>query len=200
MPGSPFFTRHVLQSFDPGCTWTGLDHSKESGGCPAVWFVCGHRVGDSSRGTEPGSASNRTAGASMSQTAIQEIRPWEQPFWRPARGKAGVLFYLVLIHVLAVIGLILFPLPSVRVLGFTLLFTALGGFGTTVCYHRMLAHRTLKLNKVVEHVLVFFAMFNGSGAPASWVAYHRHHHSRTDTPEDISSPKQGGFWWSHLRC
>src|SRR5205807_1567854 len=97
------------------------------------------------------------------------------------------------------IGLILFPLPSVRVLGFTLLFTALGGFGTTVCYHRMLAHRTLKLNKVVEHLLVFCAMFNGSGAPASWVAYHRHHHSRTDTPEDISSPKQGGFWWAHLR-
>jgi fatty-acid desaturase len=42
-------------------------------------------------------------------------------------------------------------------------------------------------------------MFNGSGAPASWVAYHRHHHARTDTPDDISSPKQGGFWWAHLR-
>jgi fatty-acid desaturase len=135
----------------------------------------------------------------MSQTAIQEIRPWERPFWRSARGKAGVLTYLVLIHLLAVIGLILFPLPSLRILGLTLLFTALGGFGTTVCYHRMLAHRTLKLNKVIEHLLVFWAMFNGSGAPASWVAYHRHHHSRTDTPEDISSPKQGGFWWAHLR-
>jgi len=71
--------------------------------------------------------------------------------------------------------------------------------GTTVCYHRVLAHRTLRLNKVVEHLLVFWAMFNGSGAPASWVAYHRNHHSRTDTPEDISSPKQGGFWWAHLR-
>ncbi len=130
----------------------------------------------------------------MSQSTIQEIRPWERPFWRPARGKAGVLFYLVLIHVLAVIGLILFPLPSLKVL-----FFAFGGLGTTVCYHRILAHRTLKLNKVIEHLLVFWAMFNGSGAPASWVAYHRHHHSHTDTPEDISSPKQGGFWWAHLR-
>jgi stearoyl-CoA desaturase (delta-9 desaturase) len=63
----------------------------------------------------------------------------------------------------------------------------------------MLAHRTLKLNKVLEHLLVFWAMFNGTGAPASWVAYHRHHHSRTDTPGDISSPKHGGFWWAHLR-
>jgi stearoyl-CoA desaturase (delta-9 desaturase) len=63
----------------------------------------------------------------------------------------------------------------------------------------MLAHRTLKLNKVIEHLLVFWAMFNGSGAPASWVAYHRRHHSRTDTPDDISSPRHGGFWWAHLR-
>jgi fatty-acid desaturase len=42
-------------------------------------------------------------------------------------------------------------------------------------------------------------MFNGSGAPGTWVAYHRHHHSHTDTPEDVSSPQQGGFWWAHLR-
>ena len=81
----------------------------------------------------------------MSQTAIQEIRPWDRASWRPVRGKAGVLSYLVLIHVLAVIGLILFPLPSLRILSLTLLFTALGGLGTTVCYHRVLAHRTLKL-------------------------------------------------------
>ena len=135
----------------------------------------------------------------MSQTAIEEIRPWEQPFWKPARGKEGVLFYLVAIHVLAIVGLILFPLPSLPVFGVAFLLAALGGFGTTVCYHRMLAHRTLKLNKVIEHLLIFWAMFNGSGAPASWVAYHRHHHARADMPDDISSPTHGGFWWAHLR-
>jgi stearoyl-CoA desaturase (delta-9 desaturase) len=135
----------------------------------------------------------------MSETGTIEIRPWEQPFWKPAPGKSGVLLYLVLIHVLAIVGLILFPLPSLKVLGVALLLTALGGFGTTVCYHRLLAHRTLKLNKFIEHWLVFWAIFNGSGAPASWVAYHRHHHARADTPDDISSPKEGGFWWAHLR-
>jgi stearoyl-CoA desaturase (delta-9 desaturase) len=135
----------------------------------------------------------------MSQTAVQEARPWERPFWKPVRAKSVVFGYLILIHVLAVAGLILFPLPSLKVAGVALLLTALGGFGTTVGYHRMLAHRTVKVNKLLEHLLIFWAMFNGSGAPASWVAYHRHHHSRTDTPEDISSPKQGGFWWAHLR-
>jgi fatty-acid desaturase len=81
----------------------------------------------------------------------------------------------------------------------TLLFLVLGGLGTTTCYHRMLAHRTVKVNKFVEQALIFWAVFNGSGHPASWVAYHRLHHSHVDTPEDISSPKQGGFWWAHLR-
>jgi stearoyl-CoA desaturase (delta-9 desaturase) len=135
----------------------------------------------------------------MNHATVNEIRPWEQPFWKPARGKGAILVYLLLIHVLAVMGLIFFPLPSMKTLGLTLLLIALGGIGTTICYHRMLAHRTLKMNKAVEHLLIFCAMFNGSGAPASWVAYHRLHHARTDTPEDVSSPKQGGFWWAHLR-
>ena len=130
---------------------------------------------------------------------MEITRPWEQPFWKPAKGKGSIFIYLVAIHVLAITGLILFPLPSLKVFGWTLLLASLGGLGTTVCYHRTLAHRTVKLNPVVEHILIFWAMFNGSGAPDTLVAYHRHHHARSDTPEDISSPAHGGFWWAHLR-
>jgi len=127
------------------------------------------------------------------------VRPWDRPFWKPVSGKAGVMLYLVLIHLLAITGLILYPIPGWRIAILTVVPFFLGGLGTTVVYHRTLAHRTLRLNKVVENLLIFWAMFNGSGAPASWVAYHRLHHARTDTPEDISSPRQGGFWWAHLR-
>lgn len=137
--------------------------------------------------------------AEGSGAEVREPRPWERPFWRPAPGKAGVLAFIVLIHVLALAGLVLYPLPGWTILGIAVAITALGGLGTTVVYHRLLAHRTLKLNKAIEHFLIFCAMFNASGAPASWVAYHRHHHSKTDTPDDISSPKHGGFWWAHLR-
>lgn len=135
----------------------------------------------------------------MSNTISQQARPWERPFWKPAPRKGAVLLYLALIHLLAIIGLLLFPLPNARIISISFLLAALGGFGITVCYHRLLAHRTLQLNKFVEHFLIFWAVFNGGGSPVSWVAYHRHHHSHTDTPEDISSPKQGGFWWAHLR-
>jgi fatty-acid desaturase len=135
----------------------------------------------------------------MELSATQQARPWDRPFWKPIRGKEGVFTYLVLIHLLSVIGLILFPLPNLKVIGMTLLFVAFGGLGTTVCYHRLLAHKTLKVNRFVEQFLIFWAVFNGTGHPASWVAYHRRHHAVTDLPEDISSPKQGGFWWAHLR-
>ena len=135
----------------------------------------------------------------MNESIIVTSHPWQRPFWKPTKGKGFILVYLLAIHLLAVAGLILVPLPSLPVVVMTLILIGLGGLGTTVCYHRTLSHRTLRLNKMVEHVLIFCAMFNGSGAPASWVAYHRRHHSRSDTADDISSPKHGGFWWAHLR-
>ena len=69
----------------------------------------------------------------MNQSAIEMSRPWDRPFWKPVRGKEGVFAYLILIHVLAIVGVILFPLPGWKVFGVALLFLALGGFGTTVC-------------------------------------------------------------------
>jgi fatty-acid desaturase len=130
---------------------------------------------------------------------LAPLRPWREPWWRATPGDGPVLFYMILIHVGAAAALVLAPLPGwpVALVAYGLHF--LGGLGTTVCYHRAIAHRTVKLHPAVRHVLIFFAMFNGSGAPLSWAAYHRLHHAKSDTPEDISSPRVGGFWWSHLR-
>jgi stearoyl-CoA desaturase (delta-9 desaturase) len=75
----------------------------------------------------------------------------------------------------------------------------LGAMGVTVAYHRAIAHGALRLHPIPRHILIFLAMFGGSGAPSSWTANHRQHHSRVETPEDISSPWIGGFWWAHLR-
>jgi stearoyl-CoA desaturase (delta-9 desaturase) len=135
----------------------------------------------------------------MKKNLIDDAKPWEAPFWKPVKGKEGVLLYLVAIHVITVIGLILFPLPSLPVFAVALGVALLGGLGTTVCYHRGLSHRTLKMHPVLEHILIFFTVFNGSGSPQSWSANHRLHHAKADTDEDISSPRHGGFWWSHLR-
>ena len=34
--------------------------------------------------------------------------------------------------------------------------------------------------------------------PLWWAAHHRHHHAYVDAPQDVHSPGQHGFWWSHL--
>jgi len=125
--------------------------------------------------------------------------PWNAPWWKPAKGDYPTFFYMVLIHVLALAGLIFFPSPGWKIAVATLAIAWVGGLGVTVCYHRALAHRAVQLNPIVRHFLIFFAQFCGSGSPDSWTANHRQHHAKVETPEDISSPAIGGFWWSHLR-
>lgn len=124
---------------------------------------------------------------------------WEWPWWRTTHHDRMVLPWFVLIHLTALAGLILFPLPGWRLLAGALALSWIGGIGTTVCYHRALAHRALKLNPWTEAVLTFFAVFNGSGQPLTWVASHRIHHANADTADDVSSPAWHGFWWAHLR-
>jgi stearoyl-CoA desaturase (delta-9 desaturase) len=135
----------------------------------------------------------------MKEMVLEKQQPWAQPWWRASEGNIWVLVYIVAIHILAVTGLILFPLPGWPVLAVALTAAALGGLGTSVCYHRSLAHRSVRLNPLVEQILIFFAIFNGSGAPTTWAANHRQHHAKADTPDDVSSPRYGGFWWAHLR-
>jgi fatty-acid desaturase len=124
---------------------------------------------------------------------------WEWPWWRSTREDPLVLPYLLLIHLTAAAGVLLFPLPGWRIFCGALALSWIGGIGTTVCYHRALAHRALRLNPVTCAILIFFAVFNGSGLPDTWVASHRKHHAHADSEDDVSSPVWHGFWWAHLR-
>jgi fatty-acid desaturase len=139
------------------------------------------------------------APAGTDASEIGRFQPWKQPWWRPGRGDTWTFIWMIVIHAGAVLGLVLAPLPGWRVVGAALGLHFLGGLGTTIAFHRAIAHKTLKLHPAVQAVLTFFAMINGSGAPLSWAAYHRLHHAKADTPDDISSPRVGGFWWAHLR-
>lgn len=125
-------------------------------------------------------------------------QPWLWPWWRTTTPDAAVLGWILLIHATAAIGLILYPLPGWRVLVGAIALAWIGGIGTTVCYHRTIAHRSLTLKPWALATLTFFAIFNGSGKPISWAAGHRRHHATADSEGDISSPRQG-FWWAHLR-
>src|SRR5690242_21469548 len=75
----------------------------------------------------------------MSNSTQVESRPWEMPIWKPVRGKENVLLYLITIHVLAVIGLILYPVPGIPVFVTALVFISSEAWArrsaTTVIWH-----------------------------------------------------------------
>lgn len=135
----------------------------------------------------------------MSRSAFAEKHPWTLPWWKAEGDNRWVLLYLVVLHALVIAGLIFFPLPGWRIFLTAFFFACLGGLGTTLGYHRNLAHRAVKLHPAIEQFLIFCAVFNGSGSPTTWVANHRNHHANSDTMDDVSSPRHGGFWWAHFR-
>src|SRR4051812_3380354 len=133
------------------------------------------------------------------RTKEEALPPWKWSWARWRVGDGWTFFWILWIHAFAIAGLLLTPVPgwTVGVIALSLMF--MGGFGTTICYHRALAHKALKLSKPTEFLLTVFALFNGSGTPATWTANHRHHHAKVETPDDISSPRIGGVWGGQLR-
>ncbi len=71
------------------------------------------------------------------------------------------------------------------------------GLGITLCYHRLLTHRSFQVPKPLEYVLTVFGVLALQGGPVKWVATHRVHHAFSDRPQDPHSPTRG-FWWAHM--
>lgn len=152
---------------------------------------------------DPGQPSNvkkfRSRRLDDGSQGLAERHPWTLPWWRVEGMNSWTLAYIVITHILAFIGIALFPIPGWKPFLWSLAFACIGALGTTVAYHRGLAHRAVKLNPIVEQFLILAAVFNGSGSPDTWVSNHRNHHAKADTVDDVSSPRHGGFWWAHLR-
>ena len=70
--------------------------------------------------------------------------------------------------------------------------------GISVCYHRLLAHRSFKTTRLRKIFLLTCATLAGQYSPFFWVCIHRGIHHRTaDTENDIHSPRHG-FWHSYF--
>ncbi|NMO15952.1 acyl-CoA desaturase [Pyxidicoccus fallax] len=71
-------------------------------------------------------------------------------------------------------------------------------WGITAGYHRYFSHRAFKTGRVFQFILAFVGSTSTQKGVLWWAANHRHHHRYSDQPEDIHSPIQRGFWWSHM--
>jgi fatty-acid desaturase len=71
-----------------------------------------------------------------------------------------------------------------------------GTLGINLCYHRLLAHRSLRVSGLLERSLATIALCSLEDTPVRWVANHRLHHAHSDDDQDPHSPRDG-LAWSH---
>ncbi len=71
-------------------------------------------------------------------------------------------------------------------------------FAITGFYHRYFAHKTFSTNRFWQFVFAIVGSSAVQRGPLWWAAHHRHHHQYSDTDQDLHSPEQQGFWWSHV--
>ncbi len=71
-------------------------------------------------------------------------------------------------------------------------------FAVTGVYHRYFAHRSYKTSRWFQFVLAFLAQTSSQKGALWWAAHHRHHHKYSDQPQDVHSPVQRGFFYSHV--
>src|SRR5271168_1638858 len=76
---------------------------------------------------------------------ILKSEPWKQPWWHAGPRDIAILGWVLLIHITAAIGLVLYPIPGWPVFLGALALVFLGGLGTTVGYHRAIAPRSITL-------------------------------------------------------
>jgi stearoyl-CoA desaturase (delta-9 desaturase) len=70
-------------------------------------------------------------------------------------------------------------------------------FALTAFYHRYFSHRTFRTSRSAQFVFAILGASCVQRGPLWWAAHHRSHHGHADTPADLHSPRQQGFWWSH---
>jgi stearoyl-CoA desaturase (delta-9 desaturase) len=80
-----------------------------------------------------------------------------------------------------------------QVLAFTLVVTHITISGVTIFLHRAQAHRALDLHPVVSHFFRFWLWLTTGMVTKEFVAVHRKHHAKCETPEDPHSPQQKGL-------
>ena len=71
-------------------------------------------------------------------------------------------------------------------------------FGVTAGYHRYFSHRSYKTSRAFQFVLALLGTLAVQKGVLWWAGNHRVHHKYSDQEQDVHSPIQRGFWWSHV--
>lgn len=127
--------------------------------------------------------------------------PTNDPASRKAHDASGRVYFpdtlpFLFVHVMALSALWIGVTPTQLAVCIGLYVVRM--WGVTAGYHRYFSHRAFKTSRWFQFVLALVATSSTQKGVLWWAAHHRHHHRYSDQPEDLHSPKQSGFWWSHV--
>lgn len=74
----------------------------------------------------------------------------------------------------------------------------IGFLGSTVGYHRMLAHGSFTTYKPIYYFLIFCGMCHCNSSPLAAIIVHRNHHKYPDTEKDNHSPVTMGIFKAYF--
>ena len=87
----------------------------------------------------------------------------------------------------------LMPMPWWGYVVVGVVFTQITIACVTIFLHRAQAHRALDLHPIVSHFFRFWLWLTTGMVTKEWVAIHRKHHAKCETPEDPHSPQTRGI-------
>lgn len=121
------------------------------------------------------------------------------PIFSWARGRRFRWDHVLTIPVFHLLALLAFwpQLFSWAGVGVFFVTGAATAIGISVCWHRLLAHRSFACPLWLEHAMALMGACSIQGSPVWWVAVHRLHHKHADKPGDPHSPLVA-FLWAHL--
>ena len=68
----------------------------------------------------------------------------------------------------------------------------------TAGYHRYFSHRAYKTSRAFQFILGWLGASAMQNGPLWWSSWHRRHHKYSDTHDDAHSPREKGFYHSHM--
>jgi stearoyl-CoA desaturase (Delta-9 desaturase) len=88
--------------------------------------------------------------------------------------------------------------PTVKLVALAVALYLVRMFAITGAYHRYFSHRSFKTSRGFQFLLALLGTTATQKGPLWWASAHRLHHKYSDTERDLHSPKQRGFWYSHM--
>ncbi len=71
-------------------------------------------------------------------------------------------------------------------------------WSVTAGYHRYFSHKSFSTSRVFQFILAWLAQSTTQKGVLWWANHHRLHHLNSDTESDTHSPRQKGFFYSHV--